>query len=191
MTIDEERLLLLEIKRDLRNFGILFDTYYKPIFNYICRRVAEYDVSRDIASETFLKAYLNINSFIWKKISLSSWLYRIATNEINLYFRKAKNYPVSLDKLLENNMFDRPETDNYLTEKELIEKELHFHHEYMEVQKNLTKLDSKYQEVLSLRYFEKKTIIEIADILNKKEGTIKSLLSRGINKLRDSLNNAT
>jgi RNA polymerase sigma-70 factor (ECF subfamily) len=191
MTIDEERLLLLKIKRDLRNFGILFDVFYKSIFNYIFRRVADYDVSRDIASETFLKAYININSFIWKKISISSWLYRIATNEINLYFRKTKNYPVSLDKLIENNMFDRPETDNYITEKELFEKELNLHNEFLEVQKNLTKLDFKYQEVLSLKYFEKKTIIEIADILNKKEGTIKSLLSRGINKLRDSLNNAT
>jgi len=191
MTIDEERLLLLSIKRDLRNFGILFDTYYKSIFNYIFRRVANYDSSRDIASETFLKAYLNINSFIWKKVSISSWLYRIATNEINLFFRKAKKHPVSLDKLLDNSMFDQSESEDYLTEKELFEKELCLHNEFLDVQKNLTKLDLKYQEVLSLRYFEKKTIVEIADILNKKEGTIKSLLSRGINKLRDSLNNAT
>lgn len=191
MTVDEERLLLLGIKRDLKNFGILFDTWYKPIFNYIFRRVADYDSSRDIASETFLKAYLNINSFTWKRISISSWLYRIATNEINLYYRKAKNYPVSLDKLLNTSMFDRPEPEDYLTEKELFDKELNLHIKFLEVQKNLTKLDLKYQEVLSLRYFEKKTIIEIGDILNKKEGTVKSLLSRGINKLRDSINTAT
>lgn len=190
MTTDEERLLLVEIKRDSGNFGILFDKYYKPIFNYILRRVADYDIARDIASETFIKAFLNINAFIWKKISISSWLYRIATNEINLYYRKSRNYPVSLNKLLEESKFDQSESD-YLTEKELFEKELHFHNEFLRVQKDLTKLDLKYQEVLSLKYFEKKTITEIADILNKKEGTIKSLLSRGINKLRELRNNAT
>jgi RNA polymerase sigma-70 factor (ECF subfamily) len=191
MTTDEERLLLVEIKRDSGNFGILFDKYYKPIFNYILRRVADYDISRDIASETFIKAFLNIRAFVWKKISISSWLYRIATNEINLFYRKAKNYPVSLDTLPENDKIDKDNTYDYFTEKELFEKELHFHNEFLRVQKKLTKLDLKYQEVLSLKYFEKKTITEIADILNKKEGTIKSLLSRGINKLRELLNNAT
>ncbi len=191
MTIDEERLLLFKIKRDLRNFEILFDLYYKPIFNYIFRRVTDYDVSKDIASETFLKAYLNINSFTWKNISISSWFYRIASNEINLHFRKAKNYPVSLDKLLENDKFNPSETYDYFAEKELFEKELRFHNEFLIIQMNLTKLDLKYQEVLSLRYFEKKPITEIAAILNKKEGTVKSLLSRGINKLKDLINNAT
>jgi RNA polymerase sigma-70 factor (ECF subfamily) len=191
MTTDEERLLLLRIKRDPGTFGVLFDIHYQPIFNYILRRVADYDISRDIASETFLKAYLNISSFVWRKISISSWLFRIATNEINLYFRKTRNYPVSLDKLLDNNMFDRQESDDYLTEKELFEKELGLHNEFIRIQKCLTKMDLKYQDVISLRFFEKKPILEIAAILHKKEGTVKSLLSRGIKRLRDLLKNAT
>jgi len=36
-----------------------------------------------------------------------------------------------------------------------------------------------------LRFFEHKSVKEIAGILDKKEGTIKSLLSRGIEKLKD------
>jgi RNA polymerase sigma-70 factor (ECF subfamily) len=44
---------------------------------------------------------------------------------------------------------------------------------------------------LSLKYFEKKSIIEVAEILNKKEGTVKSLLSRGTEKLRIMMNDAT
>jgi len=191
MTTEEERALLLKIKKDSRNFETLFDLYYKQIFNYIFRRVTDYDVSRDIASETFLKAYLNINSFVCKNISILSWFYRIATNEINYHFRKAKSYPVSLDKLPENNKFEQAESYDYFTEKELFENELRLHNDFLRVQQNLIKLDLKYQEVLSLRYFEKKTITEIANILNKKEGTVKSLLSRGINRLRDLVIDAT
>jgi RNA polymerase sigma-70 factor, ECF subfamily len=55
----------------------------------------------------------------------------------------------------------------------------------------LKKLNVKYQEVISLRYFEKKAILEIAEILDKKEGTVKSLLSRGLEKLKIEFNNAT
>jgi RNA polymerase sigma-70 factor (ECF subfamily) len=45
-------------------------------------------------------------------------------------------------------------------------------------------LSPDYQAVISLRYFEKKSIKEICEILGKKEGTVKSLISRGIGKLR-------
>lgn len=76
-------------------------------------------------------------------------------------------------------------------DKQSIELEVKHHGEFLKVQKYLAQLDIRYQEVLSLRYFEKKSIIEIAEILGKKEGTVKSLLSRGIEKLRILMCNAT
>jgi RNA polymerase sigma-70 factor (ECF subfamily) len=48
-------------------------------------------------------------------------------------------------------------------------------------------LDLKYQEVIALRFFEEKSIQQISAILNKKEGTVKSLLSRGLKKLRTAV----
>ena len=63
-------------------------------------------------------------------------------------------------------------------EKEIIENELKQHAEFIKVQANLKRLKICYQEVIALRYFEQRNIKEIAIILGKKEGTIKSLLSR-------------
>ena len=48
-------------------------------------------------------------------------------------------------------------------------------------------MDTKYQEVIAFRYFEAKDIREISEILGKPEGTIKSLLSRGLEKLRKKI----
>ena len=45
-------------------------------------------------------------------------------------------------------------------------------------------MEPKYQEVLALRYFEQKPVTEICEILSKKEGTVKSLISRGLDKIR-------
>lgn len=191
MNLEEEKQLLQQIQKDPEKFGVIFDAWYKPIFNYIVRRVADYDISKDIAAECFLKAFLNIQSFTWKGISLSSWLYRIATNEINYYYRQNKKYITSLNQLLQDGGTDVTDQSEYLNEKQLLEKELERHNEYKRVQQSLIQLDIKYQEVLSLRYFEKKSILEMADILNKNEGTIKSLLSRGTGKLRKLLMDAT
>jgi RNA polymerase sigma-70 factor, ECF subfamily len=191
MTLEEEKHILQLIKEDPKQFGSVFDSYYNQIFSYIFKRITDYDISRDIAAETFLKAFLNIQSFVWKDISISSWIYRIATNEINHYFRRNKNHNISLDALLDKNDFEILNSHAFMDEKQLLERELELHEDFLKVQKCLTKLDIKYQEVLSLRYFEKKSIIEVAEILNKKEGTIKSLLSRGTEKLRLMMKNAT
>jgi len=189
MKEEEECLLLQKIKKDPNQFGTLFDLYYSSIFNYIFRRVSDYQVSRDIASETFLKAFLGISSFTWKNKSLGAWLYRIATNEVNGYFRKNRVYRSSLDRWI--NESAPGSAEEYLTEKELFEQELKLNREYLKVQQALSRLGIKYQEVLSLRYFEKKSVLEISAILEKKQGTIKSLLSRGLIKLKIELQTAT
>src|SRR5689334_16691805 len=145
MSPEEERRLLERIHSDPKEFGLLFEAYYKPIFGYVFRRLGNYDVSRDIASETFLKAFLKIDTFKWKGISVSSWLYRIATNEMNMYFRKQKYSPSSLNELLETNRIDFPADKTIEEEKASLEKELKEHEEFLQIQLHLQTLDIKYQ----------------------------------------------
>jgi len=186
MTPDQQQQLIQQCRDDPAAFGLVFDEWYAPLFGYIFRRTADYDLSKDIAAETFLKAHLNIHKFSWRGISLSAWLYRIAGNELNQYYRKQKYQPQSLQQLLENPQMElllRQEADD---ERELMESELKAHTDYNQIRVNLLQLDTKYQEVISLRYFEQKTNGEIAQILDKNEGTVKSLLSRGLEKLRNS-----
>jgi len=87
---DEEQHLLERIRSDPNEFGALFDHYYNRIFGYILRRTMNYDLAGDITAETFLKAFLKINNFKWRDVSISSWLFKIATNEVNQYYRKQK-----------------------------------------------------------------------------------------------------
>lgn len=89
MNPEQEKALIEQCRADPAAFGQVFDSWYKPVFGYVMRRTADYDVSKDIAAETFLKAFLKINTFRWRGISLSAWLYRIATNELNQYYRSS------------------------------------------------------------------------------------------------------
>ncbi|MCH8286471.1 sigma-70 family RNA polymerase sigma factor [candidate division KSB1 bacterium] len=183
--LDQEKKLVKNAQKDPEAFGIIFDKYYDRIFGYVLRRVANPDIAKDIISEVFFKAFTNLWKFRWRNISISAWLYKIATNEVNYFFRKKKYKTVSLDRLMEENGLE-PVSPEATIEEELINVEITLkkHQDYLEVQKRIAEMPVKYQEVISLRIFESKSIKEISEILNKKEGTIKSLLSRGIHNLK-------
>ena len=180
MDLNEEKELVKRAKKDPEAFGKLYDQYYSQIFGYILKRVANLEIAQDVCSETFLKALKNLWKFRWKNISFSFWLYRIANNEIANYFRRNKYKPVSLDKVPEPIAVHNPETEILEAEQELKK-----HQDFLKIQEKITKFPIKYQEVITLRFFEKKKIKEICEILGKKEGTIKSLLHRGLEKLKN------
>lgn len=181
MTLQEERDLLLRIQSDRREFGTLFTHFYKPIFGYLYRRTGDYDLSKDMAAETFLKACLKIDSFVWREVSISSWLYRIATNEVNGYFRKKKYRALMVDRILNAALPKQLDSEE---ERLALELELKGQENFILIQQKLKQLNTRYQEVIALRYFENKDNREIGCILNKPEGTVKSLLSRGLEKLK-------
>jgi RNA polymerase sigma-70 factor (ECF subfamily) len=185
MEIREQEQLILDIQGDPKQFAQVFDLYYTAIFTYVFHRTGDYEATKDIASETFLKAFFHFKNFSWKGIPISSWLYKIATNETNMFFRKKKYHPESLDSLKGQINFDFIDPQTTKEELAAIEKELMDHDDFINIQLQLKKLNIKYQEVIALRYFEEKSIHEIALILDKKEGTVKSLLSRGIEKLKN------
>lgn len=187
MNPEHEKQLIEQCRADPAAFGQVFDLWYKPVFGYIIRRTANYDLSKDIAAETFLKAFMKINSFQWRGISLSAWLYRIATNELNQYYRSSRYKPQSLQQLLESPQMEQLLHQQDDDEREMMEREMQGFNDYNLIRVQLLKLDIKYQEVIALRYFEQKTNSEISAILDKNEGTVKSLLSRGLEKLRNML----
>ncbi len=186
MDLDQEKELIRKAQKDPDAFAKLYDHYYPKIFGYVLRRTANLDAAQDITSETFLKALGKLWQFEWRNISFSPWLYKIATNEINQCFRKAEyKKSISLEELQEQGFELLSPHD---PESELIaaQERLKQHQDFLEIQKRITRLPDKYQEVIALRFFEKKQIKEIAEILGKREGTIKSLLHRAVERLREA-----
>jgi RNA polymerase sigma-70 factor (ECF subfamily) len=187
VTVEEERDLIERAKKDPSEFGALFDEYYGRIFGYVHRRILDFDVAKDVTSDVFLKAFKSLWGFRWRGISISAWLYRIATNEINYHFRRKSRSPGSLDRLMEENGFELNSTDALYSERVEMEAEMQKYQDFLLIQSRLKSLPLKYQEVIALRYFEDKSIHQIGEILHKKEGTVKSLLSRGLERLRKLL----
>ncbi len=176
-------LLLEACQRDPNAFEKIFHKYHDPIFNYAVRRTCNVSLAQDITANTFLKALNHIGNFEWKGISLSSWLYRIATNEINLHYRKFKRQ-VPLTFELSETLIDEHTTDSALLE---IEEAMIRNDKFKKACDAISRLKFKYQTVLTLRYFEDKSIREISEILEMSENTVKTHIRRGLIQLRKQL----
>lgn len=176
--------LVKKAKKSPEAFGRLYDRYYAKIYRYVLRRTANVHAALDITSTVFLKSLIHMDSYEWREFPFSSWLYKIASNEIVDYFSKKRHASLSLEKLMDEKGFE-PQ-DIYTLEEEIQkrEEELLEHVHFIRLQKIISKLPIADQEIISLRFFEKKKTREIAEITGKKEGTIKSQLSRLLDHLR-------
>jgi RNA polymerase sigma-70 factor (ECF subfamily) len=186
MELPSERELVRRAVTDAAAFGELYDHYYPRILNYCVRRTGSVEAGHDLAAETFLKALKHLGSFRWLGIPFSSWLYRIGTNEVNAYFRRGKRRAVSLEALRDAGGFDPAAPDGPEAELAQAEEMLQKHQLFLHCQRLMAGLPLRYQEVLALRFLDGRPLKEISVILGKPEGTVKSLLHRGLEKLRQA-----
>lgn len=186
MNLEDEKQLIAAARKNPEMFGEIFDHYYPKILNYLIRRTVDLGLSQDLSSEVFLKAFNKLWQFRFKGVSFGAWLYQIANNEIRMHFR-SKKITYSLDQMTEDHGFDVPDSVDLEAEMKQAEDMLEKHADFLKIQKVISTLPLIYQEVLALRFFEEKSLLEIAQILSKKEGTVKSLLSRGLQKIRDQV----
>jgi RNA polymerase sigma-70 factor (ECF subfamily) len=182
--------LVEQAKKNRHAFGELFDRYYDDIYTYILHRTANIELAQDLTSDTFIKVMRKLWTFRWRKIPFSAWLFKIASNEVNGYYRKHKNVKkVPLGDLIDN--IDKT-GENFLIREELkeAEKKLEENIMFLELHKAIASLKNKYQEIITLRFFENKKIKEIAEISGKSEGTVKSLVHRAVKQLHSKLSSS-
>jgi RNA polymerase sigma-70 factor (ECF subfamily) len=150
-------------------FARIYEHYYQDIYNFIYYRVSSAHVAEDLASEVFLKALEAIDSYTFRGIPLSVWLFRIARNTVFLYYRDHTT-PVDLEEeLLPTEVGPGDVFETRLTQKQLAQA--------------LSTLTEDQQQVLILKFVDGFTNTDIAQIMGKSEGSVKSLQHRALGRL--------
>ncbi len=168
-------------KSNAEAFGQLYEANYSVILNYIYRRTLNIAVAEDLTSNTFLKALHALPKY-HHRAPFRAWLYRIATNEIRMYYRKkqkrrVKENEYGLEEEVQRVHFSSDENETEEDRREKMQ-------QYTRLHQCLAALPEHYQTVLVLRYFEGLRYSDIAKVLGKRIGTVKSLISRGLKRLR-------
>lgn len=187
---EAEKELLARARYCPEAFAQLYNQNYPAILNYCIRRTGDVELAQDITAETFVKALKNISRFEWRGSSFSAWLYRVAGNELASYFRKGTYKAVSLEYLRESQGFEPAACQELEAELIAAQEELARQREFLACRQQISRLPLKYQEIIALRFFAGKSHKEIAGILGKPEGTVKSLLHRGLERLRKQMESA-
>jgi RNA polymerase sigma-70 factor (ECF subfamily) len=172
----EEKLIQRAIKGGTSAFGSLYDYYQPKIYRFVLVKVGRREEAEDLTHQTFLNAWQNISGYKHMCFPFSSWLYKIARNQITDYYR-AKRDNTSIDNA-------DPE---YFIAPASIQLDLGLKMEFDRVRDAMLKLKPEYQDVIIMRFVEDAPIKEVASALGKSEGAIKLLQHRAINELRGML----
>jgi RNA polymerase sigma-70 factor, ECF subfamily len=141
--------------------------------------------AEDVLQETFLKAYRGIKGFAGRS-SLSTWLYRIATNEALMLLRRKQLSTISLDEPIETMEGEQEPLQIVdwccLPEEELLSTETRHW-----LDKAIDHLPLTLRVVFLLRDVEGLSTLETAQALNLSEEAVKTRLSRARMRLREDL----
>jgi len=158
---------------DQENFLYLVNRYESKLLKFIYRISGlSFEDSQDLLQEVFIKVYQNLNDFD-QSLKFSSWIYRITRNQVISNYRKYKSRP-------QMSLFDLDlESCEQLVSGFDISQDIDQGILRKKISQVLAHLDSKYQEVMVLKYLEDKSYEEISDIIKKPVSTVGTLIRRG------------
>ena len=173
--MDEDSRLIVQARSDRAAFVELYRRHYDVIFRYCAHRLFDRVVAEDVTSEVFLKMVEEFHRFRGTDKQFRNWLYRIATNAVNLHLRRITRRNSLLRVAREQSNSGAADCGE-LPERLALLKEA------------ILSLKPRYQTIITLRFFENMKLTEIAEVLGSSPGTVRSQLARALAKLRTKMN---
>lgn len=162
---------------DADAFSYLYEQNVKRIYNYIYYRIGSEADAEDLTARVFHRAFGHINKYVEKGVPFTAWLYRIAHNlTANWYRDTQRRREVSLEDHIE-----------IPVQGELPERTMEKNQEKELLLTAIRRLPADRQELILLKYLEDLSNGQIAIIMGRTEGAIKSLYHRSLLSLREEL----
>lgn len=160
----------------------LYQRYAAKLFSYVYRHVPTGEDAEDLLLEVFLSVLEHEQTLASRsEDEQRAWLWTVAHNKvIDFHKRMARrSHTNPLDQTIEI-----ADDERNVPEAVLLRKEAHWH-----LHKHLQSLSAKQQEILQLHFVGGLNCVEIAAVLRKREGAVRTMLSRTLNKLRNMYRN--
>ncbi len=173
-------------RRDKNEFARMVEAYSPTIYRLALKMLSNPQDAEDILQETFIKAFRHIDGFDGRA-SISTWLYRIATNEALMFLRRRHPETISIDEPNADSQDEEQEPLQIvdwccLPESELLSAEGRSH-----LDQAVENLPPSLRIVFLLRDIEGLSTEETGQVLNLSETAVKTRLSRARLRLREQL----
>ena len=154
----------------------LYLIHFDRIYSYLHVSVGNRHDAEDLTTQTFLKMLEKIGSFKWQSAPFSAWLFRIAHNLAMDHFRARRRWQPE-EEVPEQPGEEEPSAE--LVAMQTIGRE--------SMLKLIDRLSPEQQQVLTLKFVFNLPNAEVAAILDKTEGAIKSLQHRALVSLQKQI----
>jgi RNA polymerase sigma-70 factor (ECF subfamily) len=175
-SLSERELVAAILRRDRKATARFVSEYADGVYAYVRHRLApRADVVEDVVQEVFLAALGSLPQFAGTS-SLRPWLLGIARHKVEDYYRRQLREPEPLDEVAEiESTADGPLIEEVI-DRERLEAKTH---------RVLRQLPESYGVALLWRYWENRTIREMAEATGKTEKAIERLLARARARFRE------
>lgn len=171
---NEEMELVEKAKQDYSAFDKLYEYYMPRIYGYLLSRVQNKEEAQDLTSQTFEKAVLGLHGYeVQDNIRFSSWLYRIAINNLTDYYRRSSKRRNEDISNYENILSDKK---NNQAEATATKDEIMWHME---------KLSSDDKQILTLKFYQDLSNKEISEIMGVNYNNLGVKMYRALKKLKE------
>ena len=174
--MDESTLIQRAVRGDALAWEPLMLAHQQAVFRFAYLLLGDADDAEDIAQETFLRGWRALRTFDSTR-PLRPWLLTIAANLATNRRRSMGRYLAALVRAF------RDEPKSLTTEEKNLQ-----HTDADELWRAVKHLEERDQQIIYLRFFLNLSVSETAEALNIAEGTVKSRLSRALEKLRSVIN---
>lgn len=176
--IEQEKEILKRIKNgDNEAFGELYDFYAPRVYRFVRLKVDSQETAQDLTSEAFLRIWQFLQEQKKIRERFQALLYKIARNLVIDFYRDRSTREILIDDDLgEFSSIEGEEASDKLVLRQ---------EEMAGVKKALVQINPNYQDVIVWYYLDELSIPEIAEILDKNEGTVRVLVHRAVKSLRE------
>ena len=185
MASSDEELVTLSQAGDLDSFNQLVLRWERPIYALAYRVIGREEDARDVAQETFLRAFRALKGFKGQA-KFSSWLYRITLNLCRDWIRREKRTPIAQTP----EGIDLIELAGEETPSETIEELVGRRELGRAVSKAMALLPEEQRTAIILKEYHGLTFQEIAELLDCPLSTVKTRLYQGLSVVRKQLQQA-
>ncbi|MCQ2319645.1 MAG: sigma-70 family RNA polymerase sigma factor [Bacteroidales bacterium] len=152
----------------------IYEDYRQKVFSYILSKVQNSDLAEDLCQNVFLKIYEKADTFDETKASVSTWIYTIARNTLTDYYRTRR-----VTSEIPETIQSEQSTEDEVINGEMMER----------LADALSQMDERMRDVIILRFYDGKTLREIADNMGISYAYVKVIQNKAFAFLRNFLEN--
>ena len=150
----------------------IYSTYSGKVMGYITARVQRRADAEDLCADVFEKVYRRLDEYDQDRAKIGTWIFTITRNTVIDYFRKSK---------------PTEELDENMPSEEAVEKNILQEETLREMAQALKNMPPELQNIIILVYYQKKTLLEVSQMVRLSYRTIKLKHQKALRMMRENM----